>query len=203
MTWADFYLICFFLGFVLSVLSLLGSLHLHLPHFDIHVGGDHAHAPHAGGGGHGGEVAPINFGTVSAFLAWFGGTGYILARFSTFWFLLGFAIACASGFVGAAIVFYFLAKVLIRHDEELNPADYDMIGVLGTVSSGIRPSGTGEMIFSQAGTRRSAPARSDDGVEIAKGTEVVVTRYERGVAYVRPWDELTNTMTASKDLKEG
>ena len=34
MTWSDFYLICFFLGFVLSVLSLLGSLHLHLPHFD-------------------------------------------------------------------------------------------------------------------------------------------------------------------------
>ncbi len=50
MTWADFYLICFFLGFVLSVLSLLGSLHLHLPHFDIHIGGDHAHAPHSGGG---------------------------------------------------------------------------------------------------------------------------------------------------------
>ena len=112
----------------------------------------------------------------SAFLAWFGGTGYLLARFSTFWFLLGFVIACASGLVGAAIVFFFLAKVLIRHDEELNPADYDMIGVLGTLSSNIRPSGTGEMIFSQAGARRAAPARSDDGIEIAKGTEVVVTR---------------------------
>ena len=201
MTWADFYLICFFLGFVLSVLSLLGSLHLHLPHFDIHIGGDHAHAPHAGGG-HTGEVAPINFGTVAAFLAWFGGTGYLLARFSTFWFLLGFVIACASGFVGAAIVFFFLAKVLIRHDEELNPADYDMIGVLGTLSSNIRPSGTGEMIFSQAGTRRASPARSDDGVEIAKGTEVVVTRYERGVAYVRPWEELTNSAAPSNEIKE-
>jgi len=66
MTWADFYLICFFSGFVLSVLSLLGSLHLHLPHFDFHIGGDHAHAPHAGGG-HAGEVAPINFGTVARF----------------------------------------------------------------------------------------------------------------------------------------
>ena len=107
--------------------------------------------------GHTGEVAPINFGTVAAFLAWFGGTGYLLARFSTFWFLLAFGIACASGLVGAAIVFFFLAKVLIRHDEELDPADYDMIGVLGTLSSNIRPSGTGEMIFSQAGTpsRRS------------------------------------------------
>ena len=201
MTWADFYLICFFLGFALSLLSLLGSLHLHLPHLDLHIGGDHAHGPHSGGG-HASEIAPINFGTVAAFLAWFGGTGYLLARFSSFWFLLGFGIACASGFVGAAIVFFFLAKVLIRHDEELNPADYDMIGVLGTVNSNIRPSGTGEMIFSQAGVRRAAPARSDDGLEIAKGTEVVVTRYERGVAYVRPWEELTNSSAATNKIKE-
>jgi hypothetical protein len=63
--------------------------------------------------------------------------------------------------------------------------------VLGTVTSNIRPSGTGEMIFSQAGARRAAPARSEDGLTIEKGTEVVVTRYERGIAYVRPWDELT------------
>jgi membrane protein implicated in regulation of membrane protease activity len=150
-----------------------------------------------------GEIAPINFGTVSAFLAWFGGVGYLLARFSTFWFLLGFAVACASGLAGAAIVFFFLAKVLIRHDEELNPADYDMVGVLGTVSSNIRPSGTGEMIFSQAGARRAAPARSEDGTAIVKGMEVVVTRYERGVAYVRPWEELANPSAVTNVNKEG
>jgi membrane protein implicated in regulation of membrane protease activity len=197
MTWADFYLFCFALGFVLSLLSLLGSLHLHVPHIHIHVGGGHAHAPHMGGGA-AAEVAPINFGTVAAFLAWFGGTGYLIARFSTFWFLVGLAIAGASGLAGAAIVFFFLAKVLIRKGEELNPADYDMIGVLGTVSSNIRPSGTGEMIFSQAGSRRAAPARSDDGIAIAKGSEVVVTRYEGGIAYVRPWEVLTNSSEASK-----
>ena len=196
MTWTNFYLLCFFLGFVLSLLSLLGSLHLHLPHFDFHIGGDHGHASHSGG--HAGEASRINFGTVSAFLAWFGGTGYVLARFSSFWSLMALALACASGLVGAAIVFLFLAKVLIRKDEELNPADYDMIGVLGTVTSNIRPSGTGEMIFSQAGTRRAALARSEDGFAIGKGTEVVVTRYERGVAYVRPWEELANFTEGSK-----
>ena len=195
MSWSDFYLTCFALGFVLSLLSFLGSAHLHLPHIDLHIGG-HAHAPHAGGGA--GEVAPINFGTVAAFLAWFGGAGYLLTRFYSFWFLIAFGLACISGLVGAALVFFFLAKVLIRKDEELDPADYDMIGVLGTVSSNIRPSGTGEMIFTQAGTRRAAPARSEDGLAIAKGTEVVVTRYERGVAYVRPWEELTNSSAASE-----
>jgi membrane protein implicated in regulation of membrane protease activity len=196
MNWSDFYLICFALGFVLSLLSLLGSLHLHLPHIDLHMGGGHAHASHAGGGA--GEVSPINFGTVAAFLAWFGGAGYLLTRFYSFWFLIAFALASASGLIGAALVFFFLAKVLIQKDEDLDPADYDMVGVLGTVTSNIRPSGTGEMIFSQAGTRRAAPARSENGLAIAKGTEVVVTRYERGIAYVRPWEELTNSSAASE-----
>jgi membrane protein implicated in regulation of membrane protease activity len=197
MSWSDFYLICFAFGFVLSLLSLLGSLDLHLAHFHLHIGAGHGHAPHAGGG-HGGDISPINFGTVAAFFAWFGGAGYLITRFSTFWALIGLGIAGASGLTGATIMFYFLAKVLIQKDEELNPADYEMIGVLGKVNSDIRPSGTGEIIFSQAGARRASPARSENDGPIAKGTEVVVTRYERGIAYVRPWDELTNSEGASK-----
>ena len=71
----------------------------------------------------------------------------------------------------------------------LYPADYDMVGVLGKLSSPIRAGGTGEVIYSQEGTRRVAGARSEDGAAIPKGTEVVVTRYEKGIAYVRSWDE--------------
>jgi membrane protein implicated in regulation of membrane protease activity len=197
MSWSDFYLICFAFGFVLSLLSLLGSMDLHLPHFHLHIGAGHGHAAHSGGG-HGGEISPVNFGTIAAFFTWFGGAGFLITRFSSFWFLVGLAVAGASGLVGAAIMFYFVAKVLIQKDEDLNPADYDMIGVLGKVSGEIRPTGTGEIIFSQAGSRRASPARSDDEALIAKGTEVVVTRYERGVAYVRPWEELTNSEVASK-----
>jgi membrane protein implicated in regulation of membrane protease activity len=195
MTWSDFYLICFALGFILSFLALFGTLHVDIPHFHFHVGGaHHGHIGHAGGHaghgpGHPSEVAHINIGTVAAFLAWFGGTGYLLTRFSMFWGLLAFGASVVSGLAGAAIVFYFLAKVLIRADENLDPADFSMIGVLGTAASAIRPDGVGEIIFSQNGYRRASPARSEDGAEIAKGAEVVVTRYERGIAYVRPWEE--------------
>jgi hypothetical protein len=41
------------------------------------------------------------------------------------------------------------------------------------------------------GTRRVCGARSDDGSAIAKGTEVVATRYEKGIAYVRLWSEMS------------
>ena len=45
---------------------------------------------------------------------------------------------------GAAIVFLFLAKVLMAAKAQLDPADYDMIGVLGKLSIPIRAGGTGE-----------------------------------------------------------
>jgi hypothetical protein len=68
-----------------------------------------------------------------------------------------------------------------------------MIGVLGRVTSTIREDGVGEIIYSQQGTRRGIGARSDTGRPISKDVEVVVTRYERGIAYVRPWDELNSS----------
>jgi membrane protein implicated in regulation of membrane protease activity len=197
MTFADFYLICFVVGLTFSVVSFVaGSIHLHWPHFHFHfhVGSSPAHGvPVRGGPGW------INIGTVAAFLAWFGGTGYLLTRYYSVWFLLVLGLAVMSGLGGAAVLFLFLAKVLIRKEEALDPADYEMVGVLGKVNSAIRPSGTGEMIFSQAGARRAVAARSHDGLVIPKGTEVVVTHYERGVAYVRPWEELAKSSTGNRE----
>jgi membrane protein implicated in regulation of membrane protease activity len=196
MTWADFYLICFAVGFLFSFLSfLMGGIHWHLP-FDIHagphvhMGANGVHGTGANGVNHGG-VSPFNPATLAAFLAWFGGTGYLLQRFSTLTFVLGLTLAMIAGLAGAAIIFVFLTKVLMSKDEELDPADFEMVGVLGRISSPIREGGTGELTYSQAGTRRSCGARSEEGTGMVQGDEVVVTRYEKGIAYVRRWEELT------------
>lgn len=204
MNWSDFYLVCFLVGFILSLVSLLaGSVHLHLPHLHAHLGG--FHGPHAGSAPHGGggELSPINFGTIAAFLAWFGGTGYLLRHYYHVWFLLVLGIAFLAGLGGAAVVFWFLARFLVRPDENLDPADYDMIGVLGKVSSTIRLGGTGEILFSQGGARRAAAARSEDGTQIPREIEVVVTRYEKGIAYVRRWEELTGSAASGSSATEG
>jgi hypothetical protein len=155
---------------------------------------------HARGGGQSG-VSILNFGTMVAFLAWFGGTGYLLTEYSALWFLTALGVSVASGVAGAGLVFWFLAK-LVAHEHPLDPADYRMIGVLGRVSSRIRPGGTGEMIFSQEGARRSAAVRSEDGSEIPRNTEVVVTRYEKGIGYVRRWTELTGDAEDSTDKEK-
>lgn len=201
MTWPDFYLICFLIGFALSVVSLLAGvmdMHLHLPH--IHLGGADLFDFHAGdGGGHGNGHSPLNMATFAAFLAWFGGTGFLLSHYYGVWYVAALGVAFASGMGGAAMVFWFLFKVLMSKEENLDPADYDMVGVLGHVTLPIRPNGTGEIVFSQAGTRHVAGARSEDGAAIAKGEEVVVTGYEKGIAFVRRWEDLAGEQPEAKE----
>jgi hypothetical protein len=94
---------------------------------------------------------------------------------------------------GAAMVAWFLLKFLASKDENLDPADYDMIGVLGKLSLPIREGGTGELVFVQEGVRHVSGARSENGAAIPKGAEVVVTRYEKGIAYVRRWEDMLGT----------
>jgi hypothetical protein len=205
MTWAMFYLTCFLAGVTLSVLSFVGGsfhlphFHLHLPHAHIgHIGGMHGAGAHAGGGpAHGSDISFVNFGTVCAFLAWFGGTGYLLTRYSKLVITVVAIFSFVAGLIGAAVVFWFVAKVLLAHEHEFDPADYDRVGVLGHVTSAVRQGGTGEIVFSQAGTRHTCGARSENGEALPKGTEIVITRYEHGIAYVERWDELAGEKAAS------
>jgi membrane protein implicated in regulation of membrane protease activity len=179
MSWENFYLATFLVGFLLSALSFFAGA-IHLPHF-------HGHG-HGRMGGKGG-VSPLNFGTIAAFLCWFGGTGYLLERHSNVFAFLALMISMSSGIGGAALIFWCLWKLNAK-EQPLDPADYDMIGVLGKVASPIRQGGTGELLYSRAGSRRAAAARSEDGTEIPRDTEVVVTRFEKGIVYVRRWDDL-------------
>jgi len=115
----------------------------------------------------------------------------LLTRYSGVWVGFGLLASIASGLVGGGVVFLFLSRMLISSEENMDPADYEMVGVLGRISSSVRAGGTGEIIYTQMGTRRVCGARSDDGNAIAKGAEVVVTRYEKGIAYVRLWSEMS------------
>ena len=209
MTLSTFYLICFVVGFTLSALSFFfGVLHIHLPlrwHIPIFshhgapasvhgAGGHTASASHgaAGGGASkvtGAKLSWLNPSAGLAFLAWFGGTGYLLTQYYGVWYLLALGLAIVSGFAGAAIVSWFLVKVLLPHEVELHDADFELAGTLAKVTSSIREGGTGEITYSQGGVRRCAGARSSDGTALEKGSEVVVARYDNGIAYVTRWEE--------------
>ena len=190
MSWELFYLICFVVGFAFTTISFLsGTLHLHLPgHGHFHVG----HAGHHGGsqGSHGSGFGFFNPMTIAVFMAWFGGTGYLLVHLRHVFVLAGLALSTIAGLAGAGIVVTVATKYFLANESSLDPMDFDMIGVLGTVSGTIRSRGTGEIIFEQEGARKACAARSEGNEEVQRGEEVVVTRFDNGVAYVRRWKEL-------------
>jgi membrane protein implicated in regulation of membrane protease activity len=210
MNWPDIFLLCFAVGALWALASLVVG-GLHLGHSGAgHVGGHSGHGfgAHQGHGGtcqgHGGHpAAPAKFteggatwlgsmanpSCAAVFLAWFGGIGYLLTRHSGLAFWLDLVLAGGLGLLGAWILAAFL-RFLQSREQPLNPADYEMVGVLGQVTSTIRPDGVGELIYVRDGARRPLPARAEDSQEIRCGEEVIVTRYEKGIAYVRTWEAM-------------
>jgi membrane protein implicated in regulation of membrane protease activity len=124
------------------------------------------------------------------FLCWFGAAGYLLTRYGSFVALLVLVLAAVCGVAGGALVFLFLTRVLMPHERELTADETEVVGAVGYLSSPIREGGTGEIVYEQLGARRSAPARAEDGEAIQKQEEVYVVRYEKGIAYVRRWEEM-------------
>src|SRR5258707_15402856 len=101
MTWSDFYLFCFLVGFSLSVLSFLaGAVHLHLPfkwHLPFHGGHHGAGGGIAKGGAH---LSWFNASSVLAFLAWFGGARHPFGKDFKLISIFFLAIAIAPGLAG-------------------------------------------------------------------------------------------------------
>jgi membrane protein implicated in regulation of membrane protease activity len=192
---AAFYLVCFGVGLVMVVLSVLtgvGHAPLHIGHVHIHLPGQH-HAVAGGGSGpigHGGPdlVSPFNAMTLLVFLTWFGGAGYLLHGPLGAWVWLSLLGAALAGLLAAAVVFQFLARVLAPQSRPLDPADYVLVGQVGTVSSPIRQGGVGEVQYVQCGRRRSIGARAAS-VPVARGSEVVIVAVEHGLALVEPWEQ--------------
>lgn len=171
---------------------------------DVSVNGHHIHM---GGhdGAHGASEAHdgpgvFNMPTIMAFLTWFGGAGYIF-RQSMGWngYVAG-GLALASGMVGGGIMFVLLARVLWpMMSKPMTAADYSKPGTPARVVSSIREGGVGEIVYSKSGSRFTAGARSADGAAIAKGAEVVILRYEKGLAYVQDVSTLLEGATTDQE----
>jgi hypothetical protein len=197
-----FYLVCFLAGLMLSVVMLLGGMghfaghigtHMHVPH--VHVphaphGVHFPHAPASGTGAQGTATVPWwNAFSIMIFLCWFGAAGYLLTKYGTFVTGVVVVLAAIAGVAGGAIIFLFLTRVLMPHERELTADETQVVGAVGRVASPIRAGGTGEILYQQLGAVVSAPARSEDGVDLAREEEVFVVRYEKGIAYVRRFED--------------
>lgn len=190
MTLGTIFLICFLVGLGVSGVSLFASFaHLH------HHGGFHFH--HHGGGGNallkGGSALLshlFNLAAITMFLAWFGGVGLLLEEMTTLTAGLILVAAIGAGGAGAVTINRVIGALRDR-EHPLQPLS--LVGTIGRLTIPIRDGGgTGEVVYSIDGTRRVSGARSDENRGIAKGSEVVITRYEKGIAYVCEFDRMLN-----------
>ena len=90
MNWEQFYLSSFIIGVGVSlVMFLAGSIRM--SHF-------HVHAHHPGFG------RLLNPAIVMVFLAWFGGTGFLIERDASIWTYLALFFATLGGLAGAGAI---------------------------------------------------------------------------------------------------
>jgi membrane protein implicated in regulation of membrane protease activity len=127
---------------------------------------------------------PINVSTILAFIGWFGGVALLAHQGAGWPALISLIVGIGGGLIGAAIIGWFLLKVVAPNDRALDPRDYELPGTIARVTSSIRTGGTGEVVYEQGGVRQVAAAKSADGAAIGRGDEVVVLRVEKGVALV-------------------
>jgi membrane protein implicated in regulation of membrane protease activity len=184
------FLACFAIG----LLFILAS-------FVLGHGGHAGHA-HAGSDG---ETPLWNLSSVVGGVTWFGAAGYVLTRLGG-WAWPG---AIVGALIGGAIGWYLVARFLgliLKGEVEMDPADYRLEGTVGKISVSIPTGGTGEILFEKNGTRRSEAARAINASAIARGTEVVITKYADGFAIVQPWGEFLaerDALAAPAKKKEG
>jgi len=186
MTLSTLFLICFLVGLGVSAVSLFSSF-LHLHHGGFHF--------HHHGGGHSllknsSELfgSLFNLAAITMFLAWFGGVGLLLEETTRLAAGGVVVIASGAGLTGAAAIVR-IVRALRSREHPLQPIQ--LVGTIGKLTIPIREGGTGEIVYTVDGRRRCSGARSDDSQRpIARDTEVVITRYDKGIAYVCEFDRM-------------
>jgi membrane protein implicated in regulation of membrane protease activity len=174
--------------------------HAHAPaHAHIHSTNEpHTHTDHPQVKSYKETLGWFNFSALVVFLTWFGGAGFIFKSLQVMdWFTM--VLALLSGVVGYMAVMLFLSKVLVSSQTPvMRQEDYDLTGTVGRVTSTIFENGTGEVIFSKHGTRRAVSARTTDGKALPRESQVVILRFENGVALVEELDKLLSDAGADK-----
>ena len=182
--------------------------HLHADHGSSHAGATHStadsstghsvhavstHGPHAAtkavapphsplSSSLGWALSWLNPLSLAAAALWFGAAGLIAEGNR-----LALLIAVVAALVGAALV-RGVMNAFVRSSTP--PLQLSAEGAIGVVNSTIRPGASGEVLFTVENLHRSIPARSEEGIIIPRGTEVVITRREGGFAWVEPLQPL-------------
>lgn len=171
------------LAFTLGLLFTAASVALGAAHHGLELPGAPAHDPGSG-------LANFNLSGLMAGSMWFGGAGWIALKF----LLLPVAAVLGIGTVAGAFAYFVLAKLMafLRASERPMRAEDDALeGVVARVTVPADVGGVGEIVFTVRGSQRVEGCREAGGGALKKGTEVVITGTERGLALVEEYESYT------------
>jgi membrane protein implicated in regulation of membrane protease activity len=179
------YAICLVVGLVFTILSAVAG-HLFGGHDGAQVGMDGQ--ADGGLGGDGVQGMSIFSPTVLASLVTsFGGFGLIFCTIdatSSPWINAPLSLI---GAFGVAVLVLWLFNSLMKKVEGSSESRVaQLIGRTAAIVTPIPVNGVGEISYTQAGSRYSAPARAENGRTIAGGQTVKITRIVGSQYYVEP-----------------
>lgn len=179
------YIICLVFGLIFTILSaLLG--HLFGAHGEVHVGMD---GQADGGMGNDGVPGVSIFSPIvlASFVTAFGAFGLIYSRVPVLaspW--ANVPLAGVSGFGIALAVLWLFNKMFHTIEGSSESRVATLVGLRAAIVTPIPPHGVGEISYTQAGSRYSAPARDEQGRAIASGQLVKITRIVGSQFFVEP-----------------
>jgi len=169
------YTVCLVFGLIFTLFSAVAG-HLFGGHGDTDVGtGGHAD------GGVGNDGVPgISFlspTVLASFITAFGAFGLIFCKMeatSSVWINAPISFF---GALGVAILVFWLFNAMFKKTEGSSESRVAMlVGQTAAIVTPIPENGVGEISYTQAGSRYTAPARNEKGGSIAGGKTVKITR---------------------------
>jgi len=179
------YLFCLVVG---AAYTLISAVFGHVFGGDHgHVGGSHGHAESGADSSDGPGVSAFSPTVIACFIAAFGGFGVVLRQVDSLkspWLSAPISLLGASLAAGALLG---VLRQLFRKTQSSSESKVaSLAGMEATVISPIPENGVGEIAYIQAGTRYTAPARTEDGKSIAAGRPVRIDRVAGTQFFVRP-----------------
>lgn len=180
------YLFCLAVGLLFTLITAIAG------HF--FGGGDHGHVEGSGGHAEAGAdasdapgVSAFSPAMMSTFVAAFGAFGIILSQFPltrSVW--VSMPLSMLGAFVTGSAVLGLLRTVFRKTQSSSESRVATLTGQSATIITPIAENGVGEIAYVQAGTRYTAPARSENGKPIGNGQPVKITRVVAGQFFVSP-----------------
>jgi len=134
--------------------------------------------------GHGASsVSPFKPTVIAAFLAVFGGIGMITLPLAGVY--LAFTVSAAAGLVAGYVIYRYVYTFLYNAQNTSTVDKQSLVGSAAKVTEYIPPGKYGKITYVVKGGTYTAPAKSEDGGEISRGTEVEIISIIKNTYYVK------------------